>query len=43
VQYHRARGEDIGIVTAYGVQAEATLEALRDVMHQKIAVSTSGR
>lgn len=31
VDYHRARGEDTGIVTPYGVQAEATLEALRDV------------
>ncbi|WNM30881.1 AAA domain-containing protein [Streptomyces sp. Li-HN-5-11] len=31
VEYHRARGEDTGIVTPYGVQAEATLEALRDV------------
>ncbi len=31
VEYHRAKGEDTGIVTPYGVQAEATLEALRDV------------
>ncbi|MFI1002674.1 AAA domain-containing protein [Streptomyces galbus] len=31
VDYHRARGEDTGIVTPYGIQAEATLEALRDV------------
>ncbi|MFJ7291405.1 AAA domain-containing protein [Streptomyces collinus] len=31
VEYHRARGEDTGIVTPYGVQADATLEALRDV------------
>ncbi|WP_338058940.1 AAA domain-containing protein, partial [Streptomyces hirsutus] len=31
VEYHGARGEDTGVVTPYGVQAEATLEALRDV------------
>ncbi|MEW2399910.1 AAA domain-containing protein [Streptomyces sp. NPDC046862] len=31
VEYHRAKGEDTGIVTPYGVQAEATLEAMRDV------------
>ncbi|MFD6189964.1 MULTISPECIES: AAA domain-containing protein [unclassified Streptomyces] len=31
VEYHRARVDDTGIVTPYGVQAEATLEALRDV------------
>ncbi|MEU2023193.1 AAA domain-containing protein [Streptomyces sp. NPDC016469] len=31
VELHREQGEDAGIVTPYGVQAEATLEALRDV------------
>ncbi|WP_435973561.1 AAA domain-containing protein [Streptomyces sp. Qhu_M48] len=31
VELHRENGEDAGIVTPYGVQAEATLEALRDV------------
>ncbi|MGN9816995.1 AAA domain-containing protein [Streptomyces sp. SD11] len=31
VEYHRARGEETGIVTPYGVQSDATLEALRDV------------
>jgi hypothetical protein len=30
-EYHRAEGEEAGIVTPYGVQADATLEALRDV------------
>lgn len=31
VELHREQGEEAGIVTPYGVQAEATLEALRDV------------
>jgi superfamily I DNA and/or RNA helicase len=31
VEYHTTKGEDTGIVTPYGVQAEATLEAVRDV------------
>ncbi|AEY92244.1 hypothetical protein SHJG_6977 [Streptomyces hygroscopicus subsp. jinggangensis 5008] len=31
VEYHRAEGEETGIVTPYGTQADATLEALRDV------------
>jgi hypothetical protein len=31
VELHRENGEEPGIVTPYGVQAEATLEALRDV------------
>ncbi|MET7674507.1 AAA domain-containing protein [Streptomyces seoulensis] len=31
VDLHREQGEEAGIVTPYGVQAEATLEALRDV------------
>ncbi|WP_258564995.1 AAA domain-containing protein, partial [Streptomyces sp. WELS2] len=31
VEYHRAEGEEAGIVTPYGTQADATLEALRDV------------
>lgn len=31
VDLHRELGEEAGIVTPYGVQAEATLEALRDV------------
>ncbi|MFI7007544.1 AAA domain-containing protein [Streptomyces sp. NPDC050145] len=31
VEYHRDRGEETGIVTPYGSQANATLEALRDV------------
>ncbi|WP_329362998.1 AAA domain-containing protein [Streptomyces sp. NBC_01483] len=31
VELHHEQGEDAGIVTPYGVQAEATLEALRDV------------
>ncbi|MFG2226344.1 AAA domain-containing protein [Streptomyces sp. NPDC048644] len=31
VEYHRGKGEETGIVTPYGVQADATLEALRDV------------
>lgn len=31
VEYHRERDEETGIVTPYGSQADATLEALRDV------------
>ncbi|MGA5038933.1 AAA domain-containing protein [Streptomyces capoamus] len=31
VEYHRGEGEEAGIVTPYGTQAAATLEALRDV------------
>ncbi|MEU0840993.1 AAA domain-containing protein [Streptomyces sp. NPDC005962] len=31
VEYHRGKGEEPGIVTPYGAQADATLEALRDV------------
>jgi hypothetical protein len=31
VEYHRGKGEETGIVTPYGTQADATLEALRDV------------
>lgn len=31
VELHREQGEEAGIVTPYGVQADATLEALRDV------------
>ncbi|WP_327174329.1 AAA domain-containing protein [Streptomyces sp. NBC_01335] len=31
VELHREQGEEAGIVTPYAVQAEATLEALRDV------------
>lgn len=31
VEYHRAKGEETGIVTPYGAQSDATLEALRDV------------
>ncbi|MFD9433052.1 AAA domain-containing protein [Streptomyces sp. NPDC060002] len=31
VEYHRGKGEETGIVTPYGAQAEATLEALLDV------------
>lgn len=31
VELHREGGEEAGIVTPYGVQTEATLEALRDV------------
>ncbi|MFF5856378.1 AAA domain-containing protein [Streptomyces sp. NPDC012751] len=31
VEYHRTEGEEAGIVTPYGTQADATLEALRDV------------
>ncbi|MBW8794218.1 MAG: hypothetical protein JF597_11640 [Streptomyces sp.] len=31
VDYHRGKGEEAGIVTPYGTQADATLEALRDV------------
>ncbi|MGW1196380.1 AAA domain-containing protein [Streptomyces sp. NPDC002536] len=31
VEYHREKGEEAGIVTPYGVQADTTLEALRDV------------
>ncbi|MFV2116918.1 AAA domain-containing protein [Streptomyces sp. Act-28] len=31
VEYHRGKGEEAGIVTPYGTQADATLEALRDV------------
>ncbi|MGW1596277.1 AAA domain-containing protein [Streptomyces sp. NPDC002343] len=31
VEYHRGAGEEAGIVTPYGTQADATLEALRDV------------
>ncbi len=31
VEYHQEKGEETGIVTPYGVQADATLEALRDV------------
>ncbi|MFF5841044.1 AAA domain-containing protein [Streptomyces massasporeus] len=31
VEYHRERGEETGIVTPYGAQVDATLEALRDV------------
>ncbi|PGH48249.1 AAA domain-containing protein [Streptomyces sp. Ru87] len=31
VDHHHDKGEEAGIVTPYGVQAEATLEALRDV------------
>ncbi|MEV6315574.1 AAA domain-containing protein [Streptomyces sp. NPDC051776] len=31
VEYHREKGEETGVVTPYGVQADATLEALRDV------------
>ncbi|MFE7868761.1 AAA domain-containing protein [Micromonospora humida] len=29
-QYHRSRGETIGVITPYNPQADATLEALRD-------------
>ncbi|MEV5430233.1 AAA domain-containing protein [Streptomyces sp. NPDC052701] len=31
VEYHRGKGEETGVVTPYGTQADATLEALRDV------------
>ncbi|MFE4756568.1 AAA domain-containing protein [Streptomyces mirabilis] len=31
VDYHREKGEETGIVTPYGAQVDATLEALRDV------------
>ncbi|MEV2191324.1 AAA domain-containing protein [Streptomyces phaeochromogenes] len=31
VEYHRERGEETGIITPYGSQTNATLEALRDV------------
>ncbi|MDQ0937270.1 hypothetical protein QFZ49_007245 [Streptomyces turgidiscabies] len=31
VEYHRSKGEETGIVTPYGAQSDATLEALRDV------------
>ncbi|WP_227870341.1 DEAD/DEAH box helicase [Streptomyces otsuchiensis] len=31
VEYHGDRGESAGVVTPYGVQAAATLEALRDI------------
>ncbi|MBK3559982.1 AAA family ATPase [Streptomyces sp. MBT56] len=31
VELHREQGEEAGVVTPYGVQAEATLEALRDI------------
>ncbi|MFI1027036.1 AAA domain-containing protein [Streptomyces sp. NPDC020951] len=31
VEYHSGKGEETGIVTPYGTQADATLEALRDV------------
>lgn len=34
VEYHRERGEEAGIVTPYGVQADTTLEALRDIEGQ---------
>ncbi len=34
VELHREGGEEAGVVTPYGVQAEATLEALRDVEAQ---------
>jgi AAA domain/PLD-like domain len=46
-QYHRDQGESVGVITPYRSQAEATLEAIRDVEGNddlpEIAVGTAHR